>query len=65
MDEEVASALRAARGAVQDVVNIIAIQTMLVLVRNPASRNSSSEERKWLEESFACGVGTMPCAQML
>eukprot|EP00974_Lingulodinium_polyedra_P080667 7815771-Lingulodinium_polyedra.AAC.1 len=48
MDEEAASAVRAARGAVQDVVNIIAIQTMLVWVRKPASRNSSEEERKWL-----------------
>ena len=52
MDEESASAVSAAKDAMSDVVSMILIQTMLVLIHNPASRNTPSEERKWLADVY-------------
>ena len=52
MDEGSASAVNVAKEAMKDLVSIIVIQTMMVLIHNPASRNTSSEERKWLADVY-------------
>ena len=55
-DSQVKSAVDAARKEVKFVISLITMHTMLVLVRNPATRNEAAEERKWLASVYASTV---------
>ena len=55
-DSQVKSALGMARKPMKSVTSLITMHTMLVLVRNPATRNEAAEERKWLENVYTSTV---------
>ena len=55
-DSEVKSAVDMARKHTNYVTSLITMHTMLVLVRNPATRNEAAEERKWLNDVYATTV---------
>ena len=49
-------AIDVARKEIKCVISLITMHTMLVLVRNPASRNEAAEERKWLANVYTSTV---------
>ena len=55
-DSQVKSAVDMARKQMKFVASLITMHTMLVLVRNPATRNEATEERKWLKDVYATTV---------
>ena len=55
-DPQVQSAIDMARKQIQFATSLITMHTMLVLVRNPATRNEASAERKWMKDVYASTV---------